>query len=146
MGHRWTEVELAYFAGLIDGEGCFHLHPNKNGSFCCTLAIGNTDWRMLEWVQQRFGGSVKLEKRNNAKHKPVWRWASHTENLTEITQAVRPYLVAKKDRADLFLAYRATLPPRINTKRSTNDTSEHVKQLRRKIHVEMTQLNKRGIA
>jgi hypothetical protein len=72
VSHEWTETELAYLAGIIDGEGCFTLHREKNSHrFASQLQIGNTDLRLLEWVKTRFGGSVNFERRNNPRHKTV---------------------------------------------------------------------------
>ena len=142
----WTQTDAAYLAGIIDGEGCFCLHNFGTHRFGCALAVGNTDLRMLEWIRVRFGGTVKIEKRSNIKHKPFWRWKASADDLESIISAVLPYLVTKKDRAELILAYRATLPPRIRTKRSTSNTPEHVKRERILIHSALSDLNKRGAA
>ena len=145
MQHSWSEVELAYFAGIVDGEGSFVLHRHKHGyRFSCQLQVGNTDVRLLEWIRARFGGSVNLEKRHNIKHKPVYRWVGQSSNLSDVIGGILPYLIAKKDQAELMLAYRRTLPPMIRTKRSTNDVPEHVKTERIRIHSSLAILNRRG--
>ena len=145
MLHSWTETELAYFAGISDGEGSFVLHRHKTGyRFSCQLQVGNTDVRLLEWVRARFGGSVNLERRHNTAHKPVYRWVCQADNLSEMMTALLPYLIAKRDQAELMLAYRRTLPPMIRTKRSTNDVPEHVKAERSRIHGSLAMLNRRG--
>ena len=142
----WTDTDLAYFAGIIDGEGSFAIHNNGTHRFALQLQIGNTSPLLMEWVRSRFGGSVNLEKRNNPRHKPVFRWLAQADALDQILPALLPYLVVKKAQADLFLAYRRTLAPKINTKRSTNDTPLAVKRERFRIHSELSALNKRGIA
>lgn len=146
MNSSWTETELAYFAGIIDGEGCFTLHNFGTHRFARQLHVGNTDVRMLEWIRARFGGNVKLERRSKLQHKPVWRWYSDANNLDAVIAAVMPYLICKKDRAELMLAYSATLAPRIRSKRSTHRTSDSVKSERTRIHSELSILNRRGAA
>lgn len=143
----WTQPELAYFAGIIDGEGSFSLKRHlKSHRYGCALAVGNTDLRMLDWIQSRFGGIVAAEKRANTRHKPIWRWVANSDDLETIIRSILPYLVCKKDRAELILAYRATLSPRVNSKRSTYDIQPHIQQERLKIHSALSLLNKRGAA
>ena len=145
MARLWTDVELAYLAGIIDGEGSFVLHRHKDGyRFASQLQVGNTDVRMLEWIAARFGGNVRLERRSNLKHKPIYRWVSDASMLDALITATLPYLICKRDQADLMLAYRRTLPPIIRTKRSTNDVPEHVKTDRIRIHKSLAVLNRRG--
>ena len=122
------------------------MHKHSAHRFGCQLQIGNTSPQLMEWIRSKFGGSVNLENRNNPKHKPVFRWLSSADALDHIVPAILPYLVIKKAQAELFLAYRRTLAPKINTKRSTNDTPLAVKRERFRIHSELSALNKRGIA
>jgi hypothetical protein len=97
-------------------------------------------------VHTRFGGSVTPERRHGVAHKDIWRWIAHSDNLCDLISAVLPYLVIKRDQAELFLAYRATLPPIIRTHRSTHDTSQAVIEERLKIRDQLKALNKRGVA
>jgi hypothetical protein len=140
----WADKDLAYFAGIIDGEGCFCLHNHGTHRFGAQLQVGNTDPRLLEWIQSRFGGSVNMERRTNKAHKPVWRWIAHVDNLTELITAILPFLIVKRDQADLMLAYRRTLAPKISTGRSTTKTPESVKRERSQIHLQLSTLNRRG--
>lgn len=99
---------------------------------------------MLQWIEARFSGSVRIERRPNVKHKTVWRWWSNADNLTDVITALLPFLITKRDQAELMLAYRRTLSPKINSKRSTSKTSEAVKLERAEIHSQLAVLNRRG--
>ena len=143
MNSPWTATDLAYLAGLIDGEGCFVLHDHGNHKFGCSLAIGNTDPRMTEWLRARFGGSVGIESRGS-RCKLVYRWTASAKDLDSIIQAVLPFLIIKRDRAELILAYRRTLNPPISGQRKADVTSQAVKTERRAIHSQLAVLNKRG--
>ena len=90
--------------------------------FACQLQMGNTSPQLMEWIRSRFGGSVNLEKRNNPRHKPVFRWLASSDSLDVIVPAILPFLVVKKAQAELFLAYRRTLGPMVTSRRSTYDT------------------------
>jgi len=145
-----THEEFAYLAGIIDGEGSFtlHQHSRKGSShrFSSQLQIGSTDPRLLEWIRLRFGGSVRLEHRRNSSHKPMFRWIAHADYLADLIYGALPYLIIKREQAELFLAYRATLAPFIDRARSTYKTPQHVKEERFKIHDQLSALNRRGVA
>ena len=152
MQSTWTKEELAYFAGILDGEGCFCLHshtakPSFRGHiYACAIHVGNTDIRLLQWIADRFGGRVFAEQRQNAKWKDVWRWYARTDDMDVWLPAVLPYLIIKRDQAELLMAYRKTLPPKARTHRSTGATTDAVKQQRAQIHANLAMLNKRGAA
>jgi hypothetical protein len=146
-----TEVEIAYFAGIIDGEGCFSLRPQVglgDAVYVAALSVGNTDARLMQWIHQRFGGSLQLESRSNPKHQPVWRWVASSTDIDQILQRVLPYLVVKQRQAELFVAYRATLNTVATSKRargishSTARVSDAVKATRRSICAELSALKR----
>ena len=142
----WTTAELAYLAGIIDGEGCFCLHRRRGTLIGSTqLQIGNTDLRLLQWVSQHFGGSVKLEKRQNLHHKPVWRWTSTAEALETLTRAVLPFLIVKREQAELLLAYRATVAVSGAEWIRSRGTPAHIREERERIHERISRLNRRGV-
>ena len=114
--------------------------------FSARLQIGNTDLRLLNWVQSHFGGTVSLERRNNLAHKQIFRWLASADDLDALIPALLPYLIVKRDQAELVLAYRATLPPKVRTHRSTHDRPQHITDERLKLRERLQALNKRGIA
>ena len=59
------ETDFAYLAGIVDGEGTVSIHRNvtrRKGrifvGYQPQLTISNTDLRMLEPLQGRFGGHI----------------------------------------------------------------------------------------
>ena len=142
----WTVADLAYFAGLLDGEGSFCLKNNGSHRFSCQIQIGSTDIRVLTWVRDRFSGSVNLERRNNPRHKPMWRWCSSASTIDAILAGVLPYLITKREQAEVMIAYRSTLGPLVKEKRSTYDTPDWAKHERFRLHEQLAKLNKRGAA
>lgn len=114
------EVELAWLAGILDGEGCLELNMKKakNGKRYLNpkIRIYNTDIRMIEKVS-RIYKSLNLvffyTLGNNGKHRsPLTgkRWKTQigiciasqgtTRKLLEI---VMPYLVNKKSMAQIII-------------------------------------------
>lgn len=108
-----AETEVAYFAGLLDGEG--YISVAKRGRhFAPIVNITNTNLDLLYWVQDRFGGEIYpvSDGRNFPNAKDCYRimWNGHGEIATVIA-AVMPYLVAKKAQAHLIAEF-LSLPSR----------------------------------
>lgn len=76
--------------------------------------------------------------------KPVYRWKANATDLDTIITAVLPFLVIKRDRAELMLAYRRTLNPPISGQRTADVTPDSVKSERRDLHAQLAILNRRG--
>jgi cytochrome c-type biogenesis protein CcmH/NrfF len=143
MDRVWSEAELAYFAGIVDGEGCFAVHRHRQaGIYGMQLQVGNTDPQLMQWMHQRFGGTLKLERRANPKHQPVWRWWAASADLDVLLTRLIPYLICKKRQAELFVAYRATRNATVRTSHSTTKTTAAVKRERARIHTELAALKR----
>ena len=149
MNQSWSEAELAYFAGIIDGEGCFTLTRPSNQRFGgLRLQVGNTDPLLMQWIHQHFGGSLSLEQRRQTKHQSVWRWVAAAADLETLLPRLIPYLITKKRQAELTLAYRATLNTVSTSQRgrgvgrSTVRISDDVKRKRDAINGELSALKR----
>ncbi len=104
-----NEQEVAYLAGLFDGEGSVSVNmysqkPNYAGSL--KVGISMTTPEPLRLCQRIFGGKVRLEKYRNH-WKPCSRWRLHGDRAETFLRAVEPYLIVKKDKAALALSFRA---------------------------------------
>jgi len=89
--------KLAYFAGLLDGEGNIREIDHR-------IYIGNTDMKMIEWLKENFGGTVSLGKKRKPNWKPCHRWEAHSiVDCQKICQAVLPYLITKREQAQSLL-------------------------------------------
>ena len=71
-----TELELAYLAGILDGEGCFTIErtkaklPRHSLRHCVTVGIEMTDKEPLLLLQRYFGGSIYLRTRASSGNWP----------------------------------------------------------------------------
>ncbi len=149
MNTSWSEAELAYFAGIIDGEGCFTLtRPSRQRFGGLRMQVGNTDPLLMQWIHNRFGGSLSLEQRRQVQHRPVWRWVAAAADLETLIPRLIPYLITKKRQAELTLAYRATLNSVSTSRRgrgvgrSTVRVSDDVARQREEIHAELSALKR----
>lgn len=98
-----SEVDLAWFCGLFEGEGSFHIARGKAKG----LQITMTDLDVLEKVQKIFGGALSAASRVNGKEhwKDAWRWSLSSEPSYVLIQQMVPYLGARRRaRAEETLA------------------------------------------
>jgi hypothetical protein len=127
-------AEIAYLAGLIDGEGCIyigHTKQKKYGTGYCwhsMLKITSCDEELIIWLENTFGGSKDSRYRWTSKKaftRPVYNWQATGPMLDYLMPLVKPYLIIKKKQCELMIRYRITcknigskrLPPEINQQR-----------------------------
>lgn len=100
------EILTAYFAGLIDGEGCISAYPNgAGGSPKPCLRVAMTDEAVIRNLREHFGlGNIYgyQPKRPNSKY--VWHWTVLNQNCLEVLRQIFPYLQVKKMVAEKVLA------------------------------------------
>jgi hypothetical protein len=106
--------DLAYFAGIIDGEGSIgieHLKPTKGRKkdyYVCRLTVINTSLRLMNWIKDTFGGQFDQRKEIPGR-KTCYRWHIFGKDMENILKAVEPLLKVKKPQAGLLLKYRRTV-------------------------------------
>lgn len=110
---RLSVAELAYIAGLIDGEGCLLIYRKKDrrGSshFRCILRISNTSQRVIEWLQTRLGGGAHAGQPSSSNHLLVYHWRCEGPRMATLLVATCPYLVIKPELADLLISMQMML-------------------------------------
>lgn len=138
--------EWAYLDGIIDGEGCIIIHGQKSRKggkvfvyYTLFINVGNTSFSLLKWINDRFGGSVFPQTRL-ANRRQVWHWNVASKQAEEILLGILPYLVIKKDQAELALRFR-------DSYKGLKPCSGHplpasVNEFREKCKVELSDLKK----
>src|SRR5690349_20798335 len=115
---NYTVAQLAYLAGIIDGEGTLFIgnYGNKDkirgtGFFQTVMAVTTTDKCLVDWLFINFGGwkseYTPKQRAINCKG-PVHSWKCTGDRLTHLCELILPYLVIKKDQAEILLAMRQT--------------------------------------
>lgn len=99
------EMELAYAAGLFDGEGCVQIvGPPERLEF--RLTVGNTYRPVLEALSAQFGGSVLL---NSTGQRPVYVWKIGAARAVTFATAILPFSRVKRDQLGFFINARSSL-------------------------------------
>lgn len=101
----YKETDLAWAAGLIEGEGCFTLHSKRHPY----LLVDMTDKDVLEKLHSIFPfGNIRgpyLHK-NKPKHKPRWRFDAFGPKCRHIMLHIFPYLCSRrKSKINELLQY-----------------------------------------
>ena len=97
------ETDIAYAAGLVDGEGTIGVYMRGKGSVRFKVAVYNTEYPMMEWLQLRFGGKIHRVGKIRAGRKQEYAWYKSDNEFQEFLSLVLPYLVTKRLRAELAL-------------------------------------------
>src|SRR5215467_1429377 len=95
-----TPLELAYLAGIIDGEGTISVAQNSIVYLRPHIVISNTSTLLAEWLRIR-GFAPHWAK--NTIGRDYWRISWSGFSLDKLLPLIRPYLVIKARHADLLL-------------------------------------------
>lgn len=103
-----AELDLAWAAGFMDGEGCFTLARNTN----------KPDWNRrpmmvamqkklipLAKLQTMFGGTVRKSGAGNQ----YFAWQMSTREMAVVIPWLLPHLVMKTEEAEIVLSYAVTV-------------------------------------
>jgi len=142
--------DYAYFAGLMDSEGCFrikHWKPKNrpNDVYNITVEIGNTRFPILEWLVHRFGGSVCFIQGKNKKRDSA-TWTLSAAALYEILPRIRPYLITKQEVCDKLIEFQKTILPNGGDRHSElfRALFEKRREVRERIIKEVQEFNRTG--
>lgn len=121
VGPISREVQIAWLAGIIDGEGNLHFDTkvrtttagNRFSYFCPKVRITNTDVRMARriseiYVQENIVFFYTMNKREWKNKKSSWKTqievsVSAQNSVRKILELVQPYLVNKQRLAELMI-------------------------------------------
>ena len=108
-----TITELAWAAGIIDGEGCILVRRTKRpggGSpiFTLIVSVNMTHRPTVARLAEIFHcGGCWANPPRGARRRPMYLWTICTKNARAILRRIRPYLVTKAHQADLAEAFSA---------------------------------------
>ena len=139
-----TEIQKAYIAGFVDGEGSISLLKRKNiechtWQYCFRIQINvtNTFKAVLDEMQAITGvGKVYLHSRGTEKNRTCYRWQVRGLKARSLLWEIIPYLRVKKHQAEIALNF----PYYEGIKKRTK--GEYVEQIR--MFLQIRDLNKRG--
>ena len=133
--NKLTNVEKAYAAGLIDGEGHIIIYKhdrtkilryhNKTPTYILIVGCTNTEEKMITFLFERWGASRNSRRHRNPKWKPVYEWVIQAKKALKFLEDIYPYLITKKYKAELAIRFQKGMERKKNRK-------ERVKQVSKK--------------
>lgn len=108
-----VDVELAYLAGFFDGEGSISIsrHGRGDRSLSLHLQVPQIVRAPLERFQARFGGTIHLTGRGQSplSRRPIWSWHAGPRAGAAALGAMLPYLIVKRQQADIALEFQSRM-------------------------------------
>ena len=153
-----TEIQVAYYAGLFDGEGCISLtksdrtkiRSGRKNQFILHVTIRIREAWVLENLLSEFGGHLRTYSGAKPTCAPVGVWSIQSLKGRYFLSSILPYLRLKKDQAelgirclDILATYRKYKLPRNEKLSIFNTTMEP--ELDMILH-KMKALNMKGIS
>lgn len=144
-----TELEYAWAAGFIDGEGTITLKRYKSQyttrkihyqpfvSLGQANHIGHYDG--VRKLQKLFGGSLSTYKAVPPRQETL-SWSMVSRSAVEMLKKIRPYLVIKAAHADLLINYYDGVGKKGKAYRLTDEELAN----REKIWSKMRSMNQKG--
>lgn len=154
-----TPEEVAYVAGLFDGEGHIAIvralasdnrtdPPRRYLRFglVCAISLSRPGRETLEWIHRAFGGSLRYQEGKRSYDRGVyrrWDWRVASREAAAFLRAVRPLLRIKGEEADVALSFQATMGPagRGRGVSTPQDVIEH----RETAFLKIRDIRKRGV-
>jgi hypothetical protein len=117
QGTPMKETDKAYLAGMVDGEGCISIlsQIDKSGTMTYRLIIdvSSTDAGVIHYLHELWGvGAIHITRPNDGRHRDGYHWVVSSRYAADLLATILPYLILKKNQAELALRFQATMRPR----------------------------------
>lgn len=148
MNTKHSDTDLAYLAGIIDGEGTITIAraPRNDTKHRIPyhiphVKVCNTNKELIDWIHAKFGGRNNNTRQANTKWSTLYYIRWNCGKARDLLEAVLPYLRVKKVQATVVLDFIK----RMNKRSFTGVMlSEEERDIREQMYLLVTKLNKRG--
>lgn len=150
---KLTDAQIGYFAGIVDGEGCFviGLYGSKSRytgkkimNYHTYIKVSNTDENLMKWIHETVGGTNWNQSRPtrvNKYDRIIHNIQISGQTLDEIIPIIYPHLIVKKSQCEVMMKMRSTF--KRNRGLSKKEISQELHDLRHSCYSEMRSLNSR---
>lgn len=132
-------TELAYIAGVIDGEGTIGIYRLRSTGYQMKVCISNCSRPLLVWIRERVGGALVRVAKETPRKRESWQLVVSQYQAAPLLLDCRDYLQVKRPQADLAVRYMEEYKPASGT----SPTEQQVAR-RRWYWDETRRLNRRG--
>lgn len=142
---------IGWTAGIIDGEGWIGIRVIKkrsdttsgNVKFTPTIEVQNTDFPMIKKLHELWGGYFGEHREQRLNWKNTYRWIAGSNTLLLILNACLPYLITKREQAELALYFQQSVADNRNRFWGKALPVDEM-QIRHEMALQMKKLNQRG--
>lgn len=89
-------IDVAYLAGLVDGEGCFMFNGGPH------LRVESTSRCVIEKMHEVFGGKCSVANRKTALNRVVFLWSAYGPTAASVSEELAEFLIDKRIQAILL--------------------------------------------
>ena len=135
-----TNEELAYFAGIMDGEGTFSIVIRRRGKYNWyqdSIAVRMGEQPVIKKLHEKLGGRY-YERDEVGKTTFIWQMSS--KEARKICNLLLPYLILKKRQAEIIIEMGEI---KQIGKRFQSDP-EHIKNKKFELYHELKQSHQRN--
>lgn len=121
-------LSLQYIAGFFDGEGYVGIHTLKEKYFHVRVIIVNTNLKILQMIQDQFGGTI-IQRKRVRNNKPTYALSFSGSFAKIFLKSILPFLIEKRGQTIIALQLADSL--HIGEKNLTHDiiTQRHTLKL-----------------
>ena len=107
-----NETDLAYAAGIIDGDGCIGAYKNKAKTcrhgyrYCLTIRVNISEPEPIMWLYLTFGGSYRSYANQGMGKRTMYTWALGANKALNFLKDAQPYFKAKSKQVELAIRFR----------------------------------------
>ena len=138
----FTERELAWAAGLFEGEGTIRINKATSRNYGHVMvSVTNTDPEVLEFFQARWPAYMK-KVWTRPDQRDAWAWVTAARKAMAFLDAIEPYIVTARVRNKLQVARQFQALKSTPIRERLEDYYEQGFNL----YLWMRELNVRGVA
>jgi hypothetical protein len=138
-----SQLDLAYIAGFIDGEGCISVHMKKlkrgSVSFATHFDIINTNLEILKWIKDILDCGIIEKKAKTKGWKQCYHLFFRINEIELILPKLLEHLKVKHEQARLVLDFL-----QLDRTRGNNYVDPEILQEKIIISAQLAELNTRG--
>ena len=104
--HRDGEVEDAWAAGFIDGEGCLEIikpRTSRSGSYMMRVTVSQKRREPLDRLSALYGGSIRKNKRGQ------FDWRITSSSAGTMIDRILPFMIEKREQALIAKEFQQTV-------------------------------------
>ena len=111
--YRPSDLDKAYLAGLIDGEGSIIIRRNNgNGNgrgLSLIVQVALASKPVLDWAKSLYGGQVYTYRdKRNENWKPISHWHIGSREALALLLDTQSYMKVKGEEASVAIDFQAT--------------------------------------